>query len=157
MLSEEKHKEKYHENIQIYKQKLEVWVKNKMKKKLIWGEKKMETVLFFANSDCVSKFKHGSRHTLCDKGTSFLPSLNFYQGMQTYIWCRELKEKLKLHNCFEIWMNCWQVIKQQCKPCKIIILIFPIRCMMAIDPVVKCVLKKVDFQKIKNLKKKLNI
>lgn len=44
MLSEEKHKEKYHENIQIYKQKLEVWVKNKMKKKkMIWGEKKMET------------------------------------------------------------------------------------------------------------------
>lgn len=33
MISEEKYKEKYHENIQIYKQKLEVWVKNKMKKK----------------------------------------------------------------------------------------------------------------------------
>lgn len=33
MHPKEKHKEKYHENIQIYKQKLEAWVKNKMKKK----------------------------------------------------------------------------------------------------------------------------
>lgn len=74
------------------------------------------TAQFFADSGCVDKFTCRSRYTLCDKGTSFLPRLNFHQGIS--IWCREPKQKFKFLNHFEIGTNCCQDIEQQGKPCK---------------------------------------